>query len=436
MRTLELREHATTCGVRLTVAELALLRAAVPSVAVRPAASAAGRWDLTPSAIVGSVVVGSVGATPKTEGRLRVEIRPKLQIDRLLFLIAYSANPQHWRDHLSAFGEREDLMEALASVFVRLLQPVVHGGLLQGYVSRDEALNGIRGRIRFEDQVRRHGNRWLPVEVRYDDFTLDILENRLLAAAVDRLRRLPLRHTSVRRSLRVLGEALVTVTRPRWRATGIPRVAWTRLNRRYRAAVEMAQRILRACSFDLGGSSVRASGLLLDMNRLFEDFVTVALREDLGLDERSFPPECRGRRLMFDAEGRLPMQPDLSWWQDEQCVFVGDIKYKRASELGNRPDLYQLLAYALTTRLNDGLLIYGDLTGRWQVHQVSRGAVCLHLAGISLDRAPGEVLAQVSALAGLVRTIRDRAARHTFGMNSTPRHQAAASAPVLKEETG
>lgn len=49
----------------------------------------------------------------------------------------------------------------------------------------------MRGRIREADQLRRRFGRALPAEIRYDDFTTDIAENRILPTAVDRMLALP-----------------------------------------------------------------------------------------------------------------------------------------------------------------------------------------------------------------------------------------------------
>src|SRR5947207_2655790 len=63
--------------------------------------------------------------------------------------------------------------------------------LLHGYLHRDERRVDIRGRVRFGDQIARSGGLPLPVEVSYDDFTEDILENRMLKTATLLLLRFP-----------------------------------------------------------------------------------------------------------------------------------------------------------------------------------------------------------------------------------------------------
>ena len=87
-------------------------------------------------------------------------------------------------------------------------------GLLHGYRTEEEALHTVRGRIRFDEQIRRRFGVPLPVEVRYDEFTDDILENRLVMAAAHRLGGMRLR--SQRRRAGVSGGSQVCSTASRW----------------------------------------------------------------------------------------------------------------------------------------------------------------------------------------------------------------------------
>ena len=77
-----------------------------------------------------------------------------------------------------------------------------HGrGLLNGYTIEDEPLQAPRGRILFDEQIRRRLGHAPPIEVRHDVFTANILENRLLQAALETMGRIPLRSAVARREL-------------------------------------------------------------------------------------------------------------------------------------------------------------------------------------------------------------------------------------------
>jgi 5-methylcytosine-specific restriction enzyme subunit McrC len=146
------------------------------------------------------------------------------------------------------------------------------------------------------------------------------------------------------------------------------------------------------------------------MNAVFEDFVSVALREALALTARVFPRHCAGRRLALDTASKVRLQPDLSWWEGGRCVFAGDIKYKRTDQ-GEHADLYQLLAYATAARLSDAVLVYASSDGPAAVHEVAHGGVTLHVTALDLTAPPDQLLKQVDTLAHRVRRLRARVPR-------------------------
>ena len=106
----------------------------------------------------------------------------------------------------------------------------------------------------------------------------------------------------------------------------VPEVGFNRLNQHYRSVVALARLVLRHGAFEAGRGKVRASSFLMDMNQVFQELVTVALRETLGVSERVFGEHSIG---WLDREGRVPLRPDLTWRDGSRCRFVGDVKYKR-----------------------------------------------------------------------------------------------------------
>ena len=117
--------------------------------------------------------------------------------------------------------------------------------------------------------------------------------------------------------------------------------------------------ILRHSAFSSARGAVRASGFLINMNSLFQEFLTVALREALGVSSETLRSE---RVVELDKDGRARLKPDLSWWDGGICTFVGDAKYKNVTNNTSVPgaDLYQLLAYATALNLPGGLLVYAQ----------------------------------------------------------------------------
>jgi 5-methylcytosine-specific restriction enzyme subunit McrC len=407
VRHLTLTEYATTPGVRLTMAERDALQRAVPELAIAPSRGLPGRFDLTPGSWVGAADVGP----------LTVEIRPKLPTEQVIFLLSYALDPRGWRDEPHAFDDEPSLVEAVAAVFAAHVRRALRGGVLHGYRGEEAALPVVRGRIRFTEQVRSHYGVFPPVEVAYDDLTEDVTENRLVKVALVRLSRLRLRSPTVRRGLRRLEPAFGRVSLTEYAGTW-PEIVYTALNERYRPAVELAKRILSGSSFAFGRGGVPARSFLVDMNRVFEDFVAVALRETLGVSEHAFPQGLAlggsrvgmRRTLALDEAGVVGLVPDLSWWDGGRCTFAGDVKYKRVAAAGiEHPDLYQLLAYVTAAELPGGLLIYAAGEGEPVSHTVVHAGKELHVVALDLSGSAADVLAQVATIAQRVRSLHRQA---------------------------
>ena len=151
------------------------------------------------------------------------------------------------------------------------------------------------------------------------------------------------------------------------------------------------------------------------MNKVFEDFVVVALRDELRLTEYTFPQEARGRDLRLDEGREVRLKPDLSWWQANRCVFVGDAKYKRTTVRGaQNHDIYQALAYALAAGLPSALLIYAhDDQDRidpvtYDIPAVSK-RIQIEVDVLDLQGQPDQILRRVKRLAHKVRQHRAKA---------------------------
>lgn len=273
MRRLDLREWQRSEPVRLTRAEREALRHSLPSsLGIEPAPDSEHAWLLTPGETVGALEVGE----------LSVSIRPKLDVGRVLFLASYAMGAFKLREaERFSFPDADTLVEGLARVFAASARRAFSRGLVHGYRTEEEALNTVRGRIRFADQMRRRFGIPMPVGVRYDDFTEDVLANRLVRRAAERLGRMRIRSPSSRAGLAWIDATLENVALVEYRRHAVPEVVFNRLNEHYRELVALARLILRHATIETGRGAVRAPGFLMDMNRVFQEFVTRALREAL-----------------------------------------------------------------------------------------------------------------------------------------------------------
>src|SRR3954454_21037129 len=177
MATLRLREYGTEYAGGLTSQQIEQLRALAPSIAISPSTVAADTYDLTAGSTIGAI---------RLDG-LDVVIEPKIQLDRLLFLLSYAMGRLSLPKTSFELTSAADLPEAIVPGYVYQAHRAISRGVVQGYQSVDETSLTVRGRLRISDQITRRFGIAPPAEITYDDFTRDIELNRILLAATERL---------------------------------------------------------------------------------------------------------------------------------------------------------------------------------------------------------------------------------------------------------
>ncbi|WP_445155145.1 5-methylcytosine restriction system specificity protein McrC [Arthrobacter sp. Hor0625] len=343
--------------------------------------------------------VGKVGSvrTPSVQ----VEVRPKerLGLDRLLFLLGYTED-QGFRDDAVAAVEDTDLWSALAESLAQLADRALSRGVLQGYLTVDESLRTVKGRIRMSDQISRRPGMLVPLEVSYDEFTEDIPENRILRAALERMAQVPGVRADVLSRLRRLKGKLDAVTRLQ---SGAPLPVWraSRMNLRYHAALRLSEVILRNASAEAGDGTQHSASFVVDMSKVFEDFVGTALREAMA----SYPGEMRLRynAMLNEAvrdSDRIMVQPGAVHLLGGRPVMVYDAKYTAASDAGASlsGDHYRMLAYCTSLRVPTAWLVYPG-AGEIKLRRILNTDIDVVEFPLDLSLPPAGILAAVADLA-------------------------------------
>lgn len=383
MRRLELTEGEPAQVVELSQVEADALESAELAVVTREPGSM--QWSVAPGRKVGVIQAGD----------LQVSVRPKIRIERLVFLMGYATSPTFWRNHSVNLDSENDLPEALAQTFIRLAQKALEQGLLQGYRTIDDSLPVLRGRIRVADQISRRFGTGLPLEVTYDDYSVDIAENQILLTAVTRLLRAPKLSARTRQGLQRLRLQLAGVTSLR-RGEVLPRWHSSRLNSRYQTALQIAERVLSGDSFEQRLGDLLVSGYVVDMWKIFEDFVSAALREALS----GWGSASLQHRMHLDRAQSVALRPDFVWTGHDGRQVVVDAKYKAEKPAGfPQADLYQMLAYCTVLGLREGHLVYAQGTEPAISHEIVGADLTIHCHTLDLDQRPEAVLEQTAELA-------------------------------------
>lgn len=365
---------------------------------LRVEARSDGRFDVTPTGnIVGYVRRGSTS----------VVIHPSKCLSGLVvFMMGYADAPGFLSDSQVDFESDDDLLEEFVSLFVRKTVASIQQGLYRAYVSLDEELSVIRGRVRLSDQISKRFRLVPPISVTFDDYSVDNTENRIIKCAIDAASHLPIRRKKTIDDLQYLRAMFSDVTHVEFDKNFLPEPVWTRLNAHLKYPVDLAKRVIRSSSISLNSGTDASDEFLINMANVFEDFVVTALREELKLSASDMPRANEiANNPYLDQDRLIKLKPDISRWSGQRCVAIGDVKYKRTTADGVlHPDIYQLLAYSIATDLKRASVIYACGKGEREdlmigTHHVSGAEIDIDVFALDLTRSSDEVLAQIAEIA-------------------------------------
>lgn len=333
-----------------------------------------------------------------TAGELQVHIEPKVGIPRLLFLLGYARDPHGWRQDQVILPPADGLLPAVAAALAVVTRRTLTAGVLHGYRRTEDRLPVLRGRFDEAAQISAGRGLSFPLSVVYDEYTADIIENRIIKTAIRRVMRLcgiaPTFAAELRRLDTLLDEV---ATLPN--ATRIPPLRWDRRNARYRAAVELARLVLTATSWESGHGGVAAAGFLFDMNKVFEDFLAAALGLALRRHGGSVQPQPMS---YLDNGATVRIRPDLVWHAGSHRRAVIDAKYKESE---SNADIYQIVAYCTALGATSGHLVDASGPSPATTTRVRNSPIRLHRWHLDLTAAPEDLLEQVEVLAdGVAKT--------------------------------
>ena len=282
-------------------------------------------------------------------------VRPKIPLRNLFLLLEVGLRDRDWHDEAVRYETTLDLLPALVSFFARTTETTLARGLFHSYREQRDRLVAMRGRVDIARQLAQPGV-VIPMHCKFTEFTADLIENSYLKAAVSRSLRVAGVQPIDRRRLMQHLVTLEDVGDARHHHADSDRVVFTRLNEHYKPALRLARLVLANLTLQDAVGQTQASSFMLDMNDLFERFVTERLRRAL-----------RGRlevkdqhRDRLDEDRRVAIRPDLLFSSQGTAKFVADIKYKLTDDGagGRTADYYQLLAYTTALDLPEGVLIY------------------------------------------------------------------------------
>ncbi|MBK6865981.1 MAG: restriction endonuclease [Ideonella sp.] len=263
---------------------------------------------------------------------------------------------------------RAPLLDVFVEAFLLSAVEQARRGLLSRYVGHVDDLPVVKGRFNVHGQVKRNLGRPHVLHCEFDEFTGDNSYNRAIRAALDACKGWAVRPATQRlwfeTQTRFAGVSAQSMS-----ASDVAKLPRDRTTRRYDQVLTWCEWLLSLTSPALSTGMARAPGLLFDMNKLFEAYVSGMVERESG---DNFVVHRQGPARALSTQGAVDafiLRPDITVWETDSDGGAGDIhcvldaKWKRLDphdvQWGvDQADIYQLLAYAVRYRCTTLELVY------------------------------------------------------------------------------
>ncbi|MBM3898406.1 MAG: hypothetical protein FJ358_07805 [Thaumarchaeota archaeon] len=283
-------------------------------------------------------------------------IEPKIFGLNFLRILASVLGKRELSYYDQIYAKPGDLLpDMLGRIYMNELVDLLNRGLFKSYRTSEEELGFVKGRILVEKGLGCWNHFQIFCET--DDLTSNCPENRSLLFSAYILRNF-VRDPDLMRELGDIASAFLAenVESAPVTASDIGLIPISRVNDHYEPALNLCKFIVENTwveRFDeKGGVPVR--GMLIDMNKLFEDFVTKLLKEayhdyevlpqDRVGDLLTKPKTLQNLTLTQDYIPNVTLRPDCVISTGTRTSLVVDAKYKQRP---SNDDIYQALSYAL-----------------------------------------------------------------------------------------
>ncbi|GAA1738653.1 McrC family protein [Nonomuraea bangladeshensis] len=309
-----------------------------------------GDLEITASSHVGVVSLdcASIHIKPKLVGR-------ELAVLRMLDYASGLPALHHLETTRDLPGTGPHLRDLVCLLLTIECEALLRHGLRRDYVRREDSLPALRGRLLHDRQLLRRFGQLDRLECRFDEFDANILDNQLCAAALNLAARTSADETIRARARRAATEfSDLCPTAVVDHQLAAQTLTYHRHNEHYRQAHRWASLLLGhgglADLYETSGPSGQA--FLLDLNSLFEAFVTRLLEEAFhgtGIAVRT-QPALKESVAYRDGRRYTTIMPDIQLTRGHgQTAWRRpvDVKYKLYTDRKIKPaDLYQSFAYA------------------------------------------------------------------------------------------
>lgn len=282
---------------------------------------------------------------------IRIYVEPKIPLDHFNYIARFSiaASSRGAEDRVS-LESGDGFLDLVASWFIEELAILARKGPVRGYRERTGSLSYLKGALDVPRSMSNLLKGRLELESRFDDFSFDTWENRLLATAL----KSPVIDEASSQGARNNVALVKRYFRDVPTLSDLSEVGdFSNAPKHYRSSLSLAMSLVLGSGRSLSEGNQVAKSFLMRTPMLIEN----GIREIISNGVKPLRISRGGRQLLPTT---LRVNPDI---EATTIPYTADVKYKLQSQSWVRPDLSQAVFFATAYGSPLAAVISFDQTG-------------------------------------------------------------------------
>jgi 5-methylcytosine-specific restriction enzyme subunit McrC len=311
-----------------------------------------------------------------------------IPVQNIYYLLCYAWNKLEERNRVNvSIDDKTELLDLFAKVLINGTKILLKRGIDKSYLETTGEIAGVKGKLQLSQTLKSNLLLKQRTICSYDDFSSDILLNRILVTTLYNLSRTRGLDKQLKQELVLLQSMLAGINQIEISGSLFKQVRLNRNNRFYGFIINVCQLIYESLLPSEKQGEYKFSDFTRDerkMNQLFEAFV----RNFYKIEQRKFttirkePIDWQFEKQDELSHQYLPgMETDISLENEQEKIII-DAKYYRETmtvrfdkEKIHSSNLYQLFSYLVNqedesskTQNATGILLYPTIEKEYDLH--------------------------------------------------------------------
>lgn len=283
----------------------------------------------------------------------RINIFPRFDhnFKKLIPMILFTKDIkfEYLNKNIKTVLDSQDLFEVIIQLFLAEVKRLLDRNFVKDYIQKNESLSVIKGRINFKNQITKNYIRQDKICCNYEELDTNIIENKVILEALNICLKKTHNDKAIKkiRKIKSIMEEYCTT----YKKAVFPEIKYNRLNSHYKEVHYYCKIIINNMGINNlyeEGRFIGKYSLLIDMNKLFEEFVASLCKKYLSTKYKVYI-QYKVNNSIVDINNNYysSIIPDIVLINEDEYIIMDTKNKDYGHKKVSNEDIYQLNFYGM-----------------------------------------------------------------------------------------